>query len=129
LISSTGGHIEPVPHQEHRGVMLGAVVACDAIFRNHYVEIIEHRVARRRFDAAFRRASADHDRLDAVAAQEHVEVVPQKPAGAILRTTSSFSSGMNSRANSCPGRTGNRIAQWRLVGRRASLCILRLKRI
>ncbi len=110
-----GCHVEPVPHQQHRGLVLSPVVAGDAVFRDHDVEIVEHGVACRGLDTALRRASADHDRLDAIAAQEHVEVGSPEAARPILAHHELILERREFSGELVPRRTGKCVAQRRLV--------------
>ena len=79
-----GGQVESVRHEEHRGVMLGLVVAGHAVLGDDHVVVAEHRVPGGRLDAPLGRAASDHDRLDAVTAQQHGEVGAPERARPVL---------------------------------------------
>src|SRR5262249_44772428 len=79
-----GGHVEPVPHEQQRRVVLRPVVAAHAVLSDDHIVVGEHRIPGRRFDAALRGAAAhDHGR-DAVAAQQQLQVGAPERAGPVL---------------------------------------------
>ena len=73
---------KPVAHQGQRSLVIGAVAARHRILRHHRVVIVMRTRADSGFDAAFRVGSEKHRRIDAVGAQDQIEIGAVKGVGA-----------------------------------------------
>src|ERR1700688_3420704 len=69
-----GRHVEAMAHEQQRSVVLFPIVARHAVDGDHDIKVIEERVPCRRLDASLGGAPSDHDGLDPIAAQQHLEV-------------------------------------------------------
>src|ERR1039457_1703911 len=102
----SGGHVEAMSHQQQRRVMLFAVVTRDAIGRDDDVEIVEHRVACRRLDAASVVQPPITTVLIPLLRSSNSRSVPQKALERCLPTTNSSAEGASSSTKSYPGVPG-----------------------
>ena len=81
---STGRDEKPVAHQGQRSLVIGAVAARHRILRHHRVVIVMRTRADSGFDAAFRVGSEKHRRIDAVGAQDQIEIGAVKGVGGAI---------------------------------------------